>query len=437
MRAWITLGIVLLFYLLSFVDKQMISLIVDQIGHSLKLQDAQLGLAIGAAFGTFYTAGVILAGWMLDRYSKKLILFAAILGWTVAAMGSGLAQTFTMLFVVRALVGLGESFLPPAALSLIASAFPRSKLTIATGIFYAGANLGSIVALIAGGQLIARLNGVGGLTLPIVGHVAAWRGAFLLSAMPGIPIAFLAFLLWERPAGRQQGIAVANDKAHDLEREKFWAYIGRRKKLVLCHNLAAGLMAASSYAFLLWSPAYLSRNFGWPANRIGLVLAVGSALGAIGNISWGWAVDRLRTAGVRDAHYLFYPAVFLICIPMTAFVFERLGPGTFMVGAAVLALFLLSNGGMTTAMQLGNPPQFQARIIGLQTIASGVFGLALAPTLVPSIAQFAFHDRMAIGQSIVIVVAVSMTLAAGLLLWVRPDLRDAIQEQENRRYAGR
>ena len=72
-----------------FVDKQTIALLVNPMGKGLALQDSQLGLLVGAAFGTFYTLSVLGVGWLLDRYSKRIILFFAVFGWSLAAATTG------------------------------------------------------------------------------------------------------------------------------------------------------------------------------------------------------------------------------------------------------------------------------------------------------------------------------------------------------------
>jgi MFS family permease len=353
-------------------------------------------------------------------------LFAAVLGWSLAAAATGLAWSFGQLFLARALVGIGEGFLPPASLALIATVFPRGRVAMATSMFFAGANLGAVIALSGGGQTIAWLSGRGGITLPVLGHLEAWRAAFLFSALPGIPIAFLAFFI-DRNASRP-----GSDACRARSEAGYWAFVRSRARLLICHNLAFGLMSSACYAVLLWSPAYLERSFGWKANRVGLVLAFGSAGGAIANVAWGMASDRLMRMGLRDALYVVYPALYLLSIPVVALTYMVLGPAAFLPMYLLVAVVLLGSGGLTAALQLVTPNNLRARILSIQTLVSGIFGLALAPTLVPSLAQYVFHDRQAIGVSIVVVVAVSLVLTIAILLFARPALRDAIALEKAR-----
>jgi MFS family permease len=95
-----------------------------------------------------------------------------------------------------------------------------------------------------------------------------------------------------------------------------------------------------------------------------------------------------------------------------------------------LSILLLGSGGMTAALQLSAPPGLRARVMGIQTLSSGIFGLALAPTLVPSLAQYVFNDRQAIGLSIVVVVGVSLVATIALLLFARGALREAVAARD-------
>ena len=425
MAAWRTLAILLLFYLMSFIDKQMISLLVNAMGKSLKLQDVQLGALIGTAFGGSYTVTVLVAGYLVDRFSKKLVLFLAVLGWSLAAASTGIALSYGQLFLARSLVGVGEGFLPPASFALIALVFPRSKTAMATGIFYAGANLGSVVALLFGGSTIAALNAHGGFTFPLIGHLEAWRGAFLISALPGAPIAFLAFLLHTR--GRPG--AEHTDVLHG-QREGYWRFLKLRKGLLLCHNLAFGMNSAACYAVLLWSPAYVERVFHWKADRVGLTLALGSAAGGIANVTWGVVADKLKQRGYQDGIYRLFAGLFILCIPTAFLTFTVAGPQFFLVGYLATSILLLGSGGLTTAMQLATPAELRGRITGLQTVTSGVFGLSLSPMLVPTLTQYVYRDRQAVGLSIVTVITGALLIAIVLQTVARRSLREAIDVQE-------
>jgi MFS family permease len=422
LAAWFTLAILLVFFFQSFIDKQMMSLVANAMGKALQLRDTQLGLIVGAAFGIFYTISVLGAGYLIDRYSKRVILLIAVFGWSIAAMATGLARDFSSLFLARALVGIGEGFLPPASFAIIAAVFPRHRVGTATGIFFGASGAGAVAAFVFGGKLIAIFNQMGGISLPLVGHLEAWRSALVVMAAPGMPFALLALLIRD-----------GSDKRRTMAERRsdgFWAFLRKRRRLLLLHNLAFGMNSAACYAVLFWAPAYLERDFAWKADRIGFTLAIGSSFSILGNILWGSVADRIKRCGYADSFYRLYPALYAICIPVTVITFVLLDGQNFLMGYVIVALFLLGSGGLTGALQLSTPAPLRGRVTAFQTLASGVFGLALSPTLVPLIAELCFHDRQAVGYSIAIVVAVAGTLAATLLLFGRKSLSDAITSLE-------
>src|SRR5258706_7037279 len=94
LAAWGTLAIFILLYLLSFFDRQILSLLLIPIQQDLRLSDVQLGAVHGVAFSLFYATIGLALGWAIDRYSKKLLLFGGVVIWSLATIGCGLADSF-------------------------------------------------------------------------------------------------------------------------------------------------------------------------------------------------------------------------------------------------------------------------------------------------------------------------------------------------------
>jgi len=166
--AWIALGLLMVLYLLSYLDKQMLALLLDLIAEDLGLSDVRMGVLSGIAFSLTYSVGVLATGWAVDRYSARWIIFFGVILWSLAAAAGGLTNSFEGLFASRALVGLGEAALPPAAIAILATVFPRHRLSLASGIYHAGANIGGLLALTLGGAAIGALVAGGGFDFPIM-----------------------------------------------------------------------------------------------------------------------------------------------------------------------------------------------------------------------------------------------------------------------------
>ena len=152
---WYIVGVLTLAYLFSYIDRQILSLMVGPIRRDLDITDTEFSLLHGLAFAVFYTfLGIPLAR-LADRANRRNIMAGGVAFWSVATMCCGLASNFFQLFSARIAVGVGEAALSPAAYSTLADLFPRNKLGRAISIYSSGVFLGIGLSLVIGGALIA------------------------------------------------------------------------------------------------------------------------------------------------------------------------------------------------------------------------------------------------------------------------------------------
>ena len=424
-RAWIVLAILICFYLISFLDKQMYALLLNLMGKGLHLSDFELGTVQGVAFSGFYTFGVLVMGWAVDRFSIRLMLLAGVVFWSLCAAASGLAHNFPQLFAARAGVGLGEAVLLPAAMSLLAYVFPRRRLSFATGIFFAGANMGGLVALLFGGNLIQALVALGPTTWPLLGELAPWQAAFLMTGLPSVLVALLALLLPRRgSAGRD------HDRAASAGEAGFLPFVRAHKVFVAGLVCANALLTMLAYTIIVWTAAHFERHFGWKHGKIGEVMALGMLAGGFGNVFWGWLADRIRRQGRRDALLLLYIGVTLIGVPFGALTFLTDNPTLAIVGYPLCWLLMNSFGPMTSAIQFGVPDRLRGRLISLGTMAGGLVGLGGAPMIVGAITDFVYRDPAKLGHSMVVTITGAALLAVLILVLTRRAYVAAVAEQE-------
>ncbi|MDZ4373677.1 MAG: MFS transporter, partial [Phenylobacterium sp.] len=195
--AWFVVIVLLLAYTSSFVDRQILTLLVEPIRADLKITDTQFSLLTGLAFSATYTIAGFPFAWLADRFSRRGVIIAGITAWSIMTAGCGLARNFGGLFLTRMGVGIGEATLSPAAYSLIADYFPLSRRATAMAVYSIGVFIGAGAALIVGGQVIAAVSQGPPLSLPVVGRLAPWQVAFLYVAAPGPLIALLMLLVRE------------------------------------------------------------------------------------------------------------------------------------------------------------------------------------------------------------------------------------------------
>jgi len=373
--AWLTLGVLMLLYCIAMLDRQIVALMVGPVKHELGINDFQISLLQGLAFTLLYSTCGIPLGYAADRFPRRIVIFAGVMLWALAATACGLAQNFNQLLLARFLVGAGEAALVPAAVSILADMFPRGRMAIALSIFSMGATTGVEIALVGGGFLMEL--GRDGVTLPLIGTISSWRFAFLATGIPGLAAAFLIFLIPE-PQRRAQGEAKAGSD---------WGHVFRFMKarwgFFACHFLAFSCIMAMSTARLAWSPTYVVRTFGWSIADAGLTLGTFGFINGMASFAFsGWLIDRMVRRGVKDAHLRYYVLATPLLIVFGSLAYWSASPVIYFSGMTI-ASFALALGGVTTSsLAFVSPPQFRGRIVAIYGMVSGLLGATIGPAMV-------------------------------------------------------
>lgn len=148
---WYVVAVLTLAYTVSFIDRQIMSLMIDRIRRDLAISDTQVSLLIGLAFAVFYTLLGVPVARLADRYSRKLVITAGIVVWCAMTTLCGLSRSYGQLFLARIGVGVGEAALSPSALSMISDYFPKAIRGRAIAVYNMGITLGTGLAMIVGG----------------------------------------------------------------------------------------------------------------------------------------------------------------------------------------------------------------------------------------------------------------------------------------------
>ncbi len=205
--AWYVLIILMMVYMLNFVDRQIISILANDIKRDLDLTDADLGFLYGTAFGVFYAVFGIPLGKLADSWNRTRLLTAGLALWSIMTAVSGLSKNGTQLAAARIGVGIGEATASPSAYSLISDWFPKSQRATALSIYASGLYLGGGISLFLGSTISTRWNlaypggGLGGLV--------GWQAAFMAVGLPGLLMALWVASLREPPRGLADGITDA------------------------------------------------------------------------------------------------------------------------------------------------------------------------------------------------------------------------------------
>jgi len=292
------LFVLLLGYIVNFVDRSILAILLEPIKHDLDLNDTQLGFLGGLAFALFYsTLGIPIAA-LADRWSRVKVLSIAIVVWSGMTALCGMAGSFWHLLLARIGVGVGEAGASPPSHSLISDYFPLDKRATALSIYALGIPIGSMIGY-----------GLGGWSADNFG----WRTTFFIVGFPGIAVAALLFFtLREPPRGLSETTDAKTKQAALPESSPTMLQVFGHllKKPSFCFmSVACGLHAFVSYGASTWNPAFLERLHDMTRTEIGGWIALSAAISAIGTFGGGYVADKLFKRSNDRRWYLWIPAI--------------------------------------------------------------------------------------------------------------------------------
>lgn len=428
--SWYVVAILTLTYAVSFVDRQIMALMIEPIRRDLGISDTQVSLLIGLAFAIFYVLLGVPIGRMADRYSRRAIIASGIAIWCAMTAACGLARNYGQLFAFRLGVGVGEGSLGPAALSLISDYFPKRTRTRAIGVYNMGILLGIGLAMIVGGQVITYVSNAPPLRLPMVGELYAWQTVFIVVGLPGLLMAVL--MLTIREPSRKEGLSTEAGSAAHLSLAEVARYLLDRWRMYGSHFLGLSAVALLAYALFAWIPTMFIRTWGWSIAEIGLAYGVVVLLAApLSALVATWLSERLAAKGCRDAQM----RATLICAIVA---------GASAIGAALapspwiaVVLLLPASIGTTaaTACALGalmivTPNQMRAQASALYYLVVNVVGLTIGPTGVALFTDYVFRDPLALRYSVMSISLGAVVFAAVLLVYNLRHFRVALAESQ-------
>lgn len=209
--SWYALGVLVLVYVLNFVDRQILSILANDIKADLGVDDAYLGFLYGTAFAVFYSLFGIPLGKLADSWKRTRLLAIGLALWSTMTALSGFAKNATVLTVARMGVGVGEATASPSAYSLISDWFPARLRATALAIYSSGLYIGGGVSIWIGALIVENWNAAypGGGPLGLAG----WQAAFLAVGIPGLLLALWVLSLREPVRGAIDGLPTPENPA--------------------------------------------------------------------------------------------------------------------------------------------------------------------------------------------------------------------------------
>lgn len=427
--AWYVVGVFVLAYTFSFIDRQILSLLVGPMKHDLALSDTQISLLLGIAFAMFYAFMGLPIGRMVDRRNRIGIIAVGVFAWSLMTALSGTAKAYWQLFLYRMGVGVGEAALTPAAYSIISDYFPPKRLGIAIGVYGIGVYIGAGLALVIGSFAISWATHVGDLDLPIIGHVFSWQLVFFVVGLPGILIALWVATLRE-PArrGHMRRETGADGVTRDVEVpfREVMAYLRANAAAFLAMNFCFALLAMMAYGTAAWVPTFFVRTYGWSPAEIGraygLIIMV---FGTLGVIAGGALGDFVCARGYRNGRIIVMACTGLITMPF-AIAFPLMdNPNVALALLAPASFFATFTTGVgPSALMEMMPNQMRGFASALSGLIVNLVGLGLGPTSIALVTDYVFRDEQMLRYSLACVPPVVLLVGAGLgFLALRPYLK--------------
>ncbi len=297
--AWVVLAMLAFIYIFNFLDRQLMSTLIESIKKDTGFTDKQMGFMTGFNFALFYTVFGVIVGFLADRTSRRNILFAGAFLWSGFTALCGMAQSYPVMLAARAGVGVGEAAGAPPSYSIISDYFPPEKRGLALALFSMGVPLGQAFAVAFGAQ---------------IDIIWGWRTAFIGIGIAGVIASFMLLLIVREPkrgamdhsatVSREQAAANASVKEGFLSTVA--AFVTR--PMLLWTALGCGFCAFVGYASLVWNAPYFLRVLGMTREELSIyyALALGVSIG-LGTWFSGAIVDFLVKRS--KAWYALLPAI--------------------------------------------------------------------------------------------------------------------------------
>jgi MFS family permease len=419
-----TLGVLLAAYILSFIDRNVMAILVGPIRQDFAISDFQFSILHGWAFTLFYIVLGIPIGWLADRFSRRWIIIAGVSFWSIMTAVCGLARSFPGLFLARIGVGVGEATLSPAAYSLLSDYFAPERLRWATAVFAMGITLGTGASYMVGGYLFDFFSTLDMSTLPPLLHgVRPWQATFIAVGLSGFVVVALLCLVREPARQRLPG-----ESDEPVPMREVLATLRRQGRLYAGLMLGVTMMAVIGYGSMAWYPELLLRSHAMPKSEagaaLGLIFMIAGTLGTFGGAA---CASILQRRGYSDANMRWVMiAAVLAAVPAVASPLMPDSAGTLALFTLVTLLHYSHFGVAMAALQLVTPSRMRGQVSALMLFSTNLLGLGLGGTLVAALTDFVFHDDLALRYSLSLVAVVFYPLAALLIWWGLGSYRSAI-----------
>jgi MFS family permease len=342
--------------LFNYIDRQILAAVEPDIRASFFSANDVNAMTktgfLGVAFFVTYMVSAPILGLLADRISRWLIIGSAVILWSLASGGSGLAATFAILFATRIFVGIGEGGYGPAAPTILSDLFPIETRGRIMAIFYAAIPVGSAFGYVIGG---------------LIGAHFGWRWAFYLVTPPGLLLGLLC--LWQRDPR-----VTAGRLAHKSPRRSIGDYVKLfRTRSYLINCIAMTLMTFVTGGLGFWVPAYLRFRNQSPDVGMTIFGLITVVAGLVSTLLGGVIADKLRPR-LAGSYFLVSGIGMLIACPFFIATLYIPFPTAWVTMFVAIFFLFLNTGPSNTALANVSPPAVRATAFAANIFMVHAFG---------------------------------------------------------------
>jgi len=430
--AWYTVVVLSVIYMFSFIDRQILVLLIEPVKHDLQISDTQVSLLTGLAFAVLYAVMGVPMGRAADRWSRKLVIMAGITVWSLMTIGCGFARSFWQMFIARMGVGVGEAALTPTGHAMIADLFPPHRMARGMAVFVMGNAIGGGMALVVGGVVLALIHDSPEVTLPLIGSIRSWQLVFLAVGVPSL-LMLLPLATIREP--RRRGAADSGASPTVIPIGRVLGFLWRERRAYSPMFVGGSFLNLFAYGGLAWMPTLFIRVHGMEPSTVGLLFgAMASLAGAIGVFGSGWISDKLRIRGHLDAPLKAQVGLLSLALPFM--LVGVLSPNP-VVGMAALTVFYLCFAAMgtlgPTSTQMVTPGPVRAQVAAMWLLVVNLVGIGMGPTTVALVTDYVLRDEMAVGTSIALVGTISLVTGIAIVWRGLAPFRERVAAAEEER----
>ncbi|WP_157223686.1 MFS transporter [Caulobacter sp. AP07] len=398
------LAVIGVVYTWSFIDRQVLTLLVQPIKADLGLSDTRMGLLLGFSFALFYSLMNLPAGYLIDRYNRRGLIAIGAVVWSAMTIVCGFARSFGQLFAGRAGVGFSESVIAPASFSLIRDAVEPSRRASAYSVLAMAPYAGSALALLLGGALLAAASDGRFSAWPVLGAMKPWQCVLIIVGAAGFPLTLLLFLVKE-PARR-----VDVQGAKPAGYGQVWSHMKANGWIYFLLLSFTTLQAMLTFGSSAWLPALASRQWGLSPPQVGRVMGLAYLiLPPIGLFAGGFVMDWLTARGRSLLDYGILASV----ISLIAIVAIPFAPTVELMWVAICVKLAFAGSfyavGATILAQV-TPSHLMGKQTALYLLAQNLIGQGMGPMVVALLSDRFFEGGHALGYGLA-----TMAVVVGIL----------------------